>query len=234
MSRSDSALYVAFDYADPADARALIDRLDPRLCGVKIGKELFTAGGPVIVDYAVSRGFDVFLDLKFHDIPNTVAQACLAAARLGVGLINVHALGGRRMMSAAREALETLPERPALIAVTVLTSMERADLAELGLDSPVSDVVERLARLTHACGLDGVVCSAFEVSAMRALFGPQGVLVTPGVRPAGTDAGDQRRVATPAQALKNGASHLVIGRPITRAADPRAALEAIRAEMSGA
>ena len=222
---------VALDFADTASALALVARLDPGLCRLKVGKELFTLAGPDLVRTLVSRGFDVFLDLKFHDIPNTVAAACRAAAGLGVWMLNVHAAGGRRMMMAAQEALSGLPQRPYIIAVTVLTSMSAEDLIEVGVAGSPADQVLRLARLTQHCGLDGVVCSAQEAAMLRADLGAAFRLVTPGIRPAGTEAGDQRRVMTPAQARRAGATDLVIGRPITAAADPLAALRQINFEL---
>jgi orotidine-5'-phosphate decarboxylase len=231
MSVKQTKIIVALDYADAASALALVERLDPALCRVKVGKELFTAAGPELVRALVARGFDVFLDLKFHDIPNTVAAACRAAAGLGVWMLNVHAAGGRRMMTAAQQALAELPRPPLLIAVTVLTSMSAEDLGEVGVAGAPAEQVLRLARLTQACKLDGVVCSAQEAAMLRADLGADFRLVTPGIRPAGADAGDQRRVMTPAEALRAGATDLVIGRPITAAADPLAALKAIQTEI---
>ncbi len=193
------------------------------------------AAGPAFVQELVAQGYDVFLDLKFHDIPNTVAQACKAAARLGVWMMNVHASGGPRMMLAAREALESLPaqqRRPLLIAVTVLTSMGADELNAIGIATDAAQQVTRLARLTHAAGLDGVVCSAQEARVLRQTLGPDFCLVTPGIRPAGSAAGDQTRILTPQQALQAGADYLVIGRPITQAADPLAALIAIAQEIA--
>jgi orotidine-5'-phosphate decarboxylase len=227
-------IIVALDYADASAALALVARLDPALCRLKVGKELFTAAGPELVRTLVARGFEVFLDLKFHDIPNTVAAACRAAAGLGVWMMNVHASGGRRMMTAAQEALADLPQRPLLIAVTVLTSMSAEDLIEVGISAAPADQVLRLARLTQACKLDGVVCSAQEASLLRADVGADFRLVTPGIRPAGFDAGDQRRVMTPAEALRAGATDLVIGRPITAAADPLATLKQIQSDIQNA
>jgi orotidine-5'-phosphate decarboxylase len=227
-------IIVALDYADAASALALVERLDPALCRLKVGKELFTAAGPELVRTLVARGFEVFLDLKFHDIPNTVAAACRSAADLGVWMLNVHASGGRRMMIAAQEALAGLAQRPCLIAVTVLTSMNADDLAEVGVADAPADQVLRLARLTQACGLDGVVCSAQEASMLRADLGAEFRLVTPGIRPAGAETGDQRRVMTPTEALRAGATDLVIGRPITAAPDPLDALKRIQTEMQNA
>lgn len=231
---NSTKIIVALDFADAASALALAERLDPALCRLKVGKELFTAAGPDLVRALVARGFEVFLDLKFHDIPNTVAAACRAAAGLGVWMLNVHASGGRRMMTAAREALADLSKRPLLIAVTVLTSMAADDLAEVGVAGMPAEQVLRLARLTQACGLDGVVCSAQEAALLRAELGSGFRLVTPGIRPAGADAGDQRRVMTPIEALRAGASDLVIGRPVTAAPDPLASLKQIQTDIQHA
>lgn len=228
---NSTKIIVALDYADVAPALALVERLDPALCRLKVGKELFTAAGPELVRALVARGFDVFLDLKFHDIPNTVAAACRAAAGLGVWMMNVHASGGRRMMTAAQEALAGLSSRPLLIAVTVLTSMSAEDLAEVGIADAPADQVLRLARLTQGCKLDGVVCSAQEAAMLRASLGTGFRLVTPGIRPGGAEIGDQRRVMTPAEALHAGATDLVIGRPITAAADPLDALKRIQTDI---
>lgn len=228
---SGPRILVALDFPSAAPALALAHRLDPGQCRLKVGKELFTAAGPDLVLQLQALGFEVFLDLKFHDIPNTVAGAVRAAAELGVWMVNVHASGGRRMLLAAREALEKLPRRPLLIAVTVLTSLERSDLAEIGLDIDPLLQVERLARLTADCGLDGVVCSAQEAPRLRVACGGDFCLVTPGIRPVVAAAGDQRRVMTPAAALAAGADYLVIGRPITAAADPALALAQIAAEI---
>jgi orotidine-5'-phosphate decarboxylase len=231
---NSTKIIVALDYADATSALTLVERLDPALCRLKVGKELFTAAGPELVRALVARGFEVFLDLKFHDIPNTVAAACRAAAGLGVWMMNVHASGGRRMMDAAREALADLPHPPLLIAVTVLTSMSVEDLGEVGVADSPADQVLRLARLTQACKLDGVVCSAQEATLLRADLGTDFRLVTPGIRPAGADTGDQRRVMTPVEALRAGATDLVIGRPITAASDPLAALQQIRSDIQNA
>jgi orotidine-5'-phosphate decarboxylase len=231
---SSTKIIVALDYADAASALALVERLDSSLCRLKVGKELFTVAGPELVRALVARGFEVFLDLKFHDIPNTVAAACRAAAGLGVWMMNVHASGGRRMMTAAQEALAGLERRPLLIAVTVLTSMSAEDLGEVGVAGAPADQVLRLARLTQACKLDGVVCSAQEASMLRADLGTDFRLVTPGIRPAGSDVGDQRRVMTPTEAFRAGATDLVIGRPITGAADPLAALKQIQSDIHNA
>lgn len=224
---------VALDYPDAASARGFVARVRPDVCRLKVGKELFVAAGPDFVSELVDQGFAVFLDLKFHDIPNTTAQACKAAARLGVWMMNVHASGGPRMLAAAREALETgTGHRPLLIAVTVLTSMGEDELSAIGVgDSPEAQV-SRLARLTKDAGLDGVVCSAREATRLRSEIGRDFALVTPGIRPAGSDVGDQTRILTPAQALAAGSDYLVIGRPITQAADPLAALESIMQEIA--
>lgn len=222
---------VALDFPEAASALALVERLDPDLCRLKVGKELFCVAGPEFVRALVARRFDVFLDLKFHDIPNTVASACRVAASLGVWMLNVHASGGHRMMTAAREALADVPRPPLLIAVTVLTSMDANDLAETGVDASPADQVMRLARLARQSGLGGVVCSAREATGLRAELGHDFRLVTPGIRPAQADHGDQRRVMTPTEALRAGATDLVIGRPITGAPDPHAALLAINEEI---
>ncbi len=223
---------VALDYANAADALHNVDRLAPELCRLKVGKELFTRSGPELVREIIARGFDVFLDLKFHDIPNTVAQACRAAADLGVWMVNVHAQGGRKMLNAARAAVDDYgDQRPLLIAVTILTSLGEEDIAEVGLHGSPADNVLRLASLSQSCGLDGVVCSPLEVQSLRQQLGEDFRLITPGVRPVGAAQDDQRRVMTPAQAVAAGSSYLVIGRPITQAADPIAALRDINQEL---
>lgn len=229
---SDSRIIVALDYRDATEARAFVARLRPESCRLKVGKELFVAAGPAFVEELVARGFAVFLDLKFHDIPNTVAQACKAAARLGVWMMNVHAAGGPRMMQAAREALEDFSERPRLIAVTVLTSMGEEELRAIGIEANARQQVMLLASLAHDCGMDGVVCSAQEAPLLRPTLGPEFLLVTPGIRPAGSEVGDQNRILTPAQAIQAGSDYLVIGRPITQASDPLATLEAITREIN--
>lgn len=226
-----SPIIVALDFADEASALALVERLDPGLCRLKVGKEMFTRLGPAFVERLMKRGFDVFLDLKFHDIPNTVARACAAAAGLGVWMLNVHASGGRRMMEAAREALDGFAQRPLLIGVTILTSLSAEELSEIGFTGSPEENVRRLAALAQQSGLDGVVCSPREAAALRSERGDDFLLVTPGVRPAGADIGDQRRVMTPADAMRAGASYLVIGRPITAADDPLAALMEISSEL---
>lgn len=222
---SDSKrIIVALDYAAEAPALALVDQLDPGRCRLKVGKELFTRLGPSFVALLQRRGFEVFLDLKFHDIPNTVAAACAAAADLGVWMVNVHAAGGAKMMAAARECLDRLGEPPLLIGVTVLTSLDREDLASIGCPGSPEERVLALARLGHETGLDGIVCSPLEVEPVRAELGGAFLLVTPGVRPPGAAVGDQKRIMTPAQAVSAGADYLVIGRPITQAPDPMSAM----------
>ncbi|AUH50447.1 orotidine-5'-phosphate decarboxylase [Chromobacterium sp. ATCC 53434] len=226
-----SPVVVALDFADAAGALAFASRLDPSECRLKVGKELFTASGRSLVESLVARGFQVFLDMKFHDIPNTVAQACKAAAEAGVWMVNVHASGGRRMMEAAREALAGYSQRPLLIAVTVLTSMESSDLAEIGIDVSPQQHVLRLATLTRDCGLDGVVCSAQEAVMLKRELGGDFQLVTPGIRLVDGATDDQRRVMTPLAALEAGSDYLVIGRAITGAADPLATLRAINQDI---
>lgn len=226
---SDPRIIVALDHDGLDEALGLVDRIDPARCRLKVGKQLFTRSGPAAVTTLVERGFEVFLDLKFHDIPNTVANACRAATDLGAWMVNVHAQGGRRMMEAAREAVGDAG--PRLIAVTVLTSLGTEDLVELGLAGSPGDIVLRLAALAEAAGLDGVVCSPWEIAELRLEWGQDFLLVTPGIRPAAAGHGDQRRVMTPAEAIAAGSSYLVIGRPITAAKDPMAALVAIEGEM---
>ncbi len=227
-----SPVVVALDYEDQRAALNLVSQLDPALCRLKVGKEMFSHFGPDFVRELQQRHFDVFLDLKFHDIPNTVAKAVKAAADLGVWMVNVHASGGSRMMVAAREALQGFgADKPLLIAVTVLTSMEQADLLELGITLTPEQQVLKLAALTHQSGLDGVVCSAHEARALKQKFGQAFQLVTPGIRPAFAGADDQKRVMTPAEAVAAGVDYMVIGRPITKAVDPLAALQAIYQEL---
>ena len=228
---TDSRIVIALDYADPAKAIEFVQKLDPARCRLKVGKELFTRGGPQVVEALSKLGYDIFLDLKFHDIPNTVAQACLAAGDLGVWMVNVHALGGRKMMETAREALEKTSNPPLLIAVTVLTSMGEGDISEVGLTGSPEDNVRRLARLSQESGLDGVVCSPREVAMIREGQGTDFKLVTPGIRPSWAQKGDQTRVMTPAEAIQTGSDYLVIGRPITAADDPMAALLAVEQEL---
>lgn len=233
---SDPRIIVALDYAAPQSALEMAARLDPARCRVKVGKELFTAAGPALVEDLAVRGFGVFLDMKYHDIPNTVASACKAAARLGVWMLNVHASGGRAMLLAAREALDGLAARPKLIAVTLLTSLSGSDLADIGMQGSTEAVVLRLARLAQGAGADGVVCSAQEAQALRAACGAAFSLVTPGIRLADVSSApaqdDQKRIMTPRAAIAAGADYLVIGRPITQADDPLAVLERIQREMA--
>jgi orotidine-5'-phosphate decarboxylase len=226
-----SPLIVALDFPNRESAMALAAQLDPQQCRVKVGKELFTRCGPAIVEDLQGRGFEVFLDLKFHDIPNTTAMAVRAAAELGVWMVNVHCSGGLRMMAACRNELDKLAgPRPLLIGVTVLTSMERDDLVGIGLDVLPQAQVLRLASLAAEAGLDGLVCSAQEAPALKQTQ-PQLKLVTPGIRPAGSAADDQKRILTPAQALLAGADYLVIGRPISQASAPAQALAGVLAEL---
>ena len=232
MTMPDPKIVVALDYADAASALKLVDQLDPSLCRLKVGKELFTAAGPGFVETLVAKDFGVFLDLKFHDIPNTVAKACEAASRLGVWMLNVHASGGLAMMQAAKEGVARSGHSPLLIAVTVLTSMDQATLDQIGVTASLQDQVLNLARLTQRAGLHGVVCSAQEATMLRQALGDTFCLVTPGIRPADASLDDQNRVVTPAKALQMGSSYLVIGRPITQAPDPLAALQAIQREIS--
>lgn len=228
---SNKPILVAIDKPDAESALQLINQLDPNLCRIKIGKELFTAAGTEFVKDLVDRGFEIFLDLKFHDIPNTVAKAVKAAAELGVWMVNVHASGGAKMMAASKAALEGVEKPPLLIAVTVLTSMSEEELKALGVNTPLQDHVLNLAKMAKASGLDGVVCSAQEAAALKAELGAEFILVTPGVRPAGADVGDQTRVVTPEQAIKNGSDYLVIGRPITEAESPSVALTTIASSL---
>jgi orotidine-5'-phosphate decarboxylase len=227
-------LIVALDVPDAASAAKLVMRLGGACTWFKVGMELFTAVGPSVLEPILKAGHHVFLDLKFHDIPNTVAGAVRSAAGLGVHMVNVHAGGGPAMLSAARAALEGLSNPPELLAVTMLTSMDQAQVTAVGLEHSPKEQVELLAQMSLAAGISGFVCSAQEVSTLRTLTGPDGILVTPGIRPAGAAIGDQSRIATPAEALRNGASFLVVGRPITSAPDPVQAAEAILKEMAEA
>jgi len=228
---NDSSIIVALDFSSEQQALDLAIRLDPALCRVKVGKELFTAAGPQLVAKLMTLGFEVFLDLKYHDIPSTVANACKVAARMGVWMMNIHALGGRHMLLAARDAVPAGSSK--LIAVTLLTSMERSDLSEFGLEREPQELVTQLAGLARDCGLDGVVCSAHEAPGLRKTMGDSFCLVTPGIRPANVSVDEQKRVSTPRQAIENGADYLVIGRPITQAADPISTLLRLNDEISG-
>ncbi|MBL1259501.1 MAG: orotidine-5'-phosphate decarboxylase [Thiotrichaceae bacterium] len=225
---------VALDFSDAGEVLALVSGLEPNSCRLKVGKELYTHCGPALVERLVADGFDVFLDLKFHDIPNTVAGACGAAADLGVWMVNVHALGGRRMMEAAREAIAQKSHQPLLIAVTILTSMGESDLHEIGLSGSAKANVLRLAKLAEQSGLNGVVCSPLEVAVLNQQCAEEFNFITPGIRPAGAAVNDQKRITTPVDALSLGSNYLVIGRPITAAADPLAALQAINSDIQGA
>ncbi|CAK9885108.1 MAG: Orotidine 5'-phosphate decarboxylase [Candidatus Erwinia impunctatus] len=227
-----SPIVLALDYADLTSALTFVDGIDPQSCRLKVGKEMFTRFGPQLVQNLQQRGFDIFLDLKFHDIPNTVAKAVAAAADLGVWMVNVHASGGARMMSAARSALASFGnDAPLLIAVTVLTSMEAEDLHQLGIERSPADYALHLATLTKQCGLDGVVCSAHEAVALKTALGSDFILVTPGIRPSGCDAQDQRRVMTPLQAQQAGVDYMVIGRPVTQSVSPDATLQALLSSL---
>ncbi|AEJ00321.1 orotidine 5'-phosphate decarboxylase [Nitrosomonas sp. Is79A3] len=223
-------IIVALDFSSAEDALRLAEKLEPRFCRLKVGKELFTAAGPNLVEKLMLKGFDIFLDLKFHDIPNTVANACKVAANLGVWMINVHALGGRKMLLAAREAIAQGSTK--LIAVTLLTSMDENDLADIGLQGNPEQIVVRLARLTKDCALDGVVCSALEAANLRHQIGEDFCLVTPGIRPLNDRADDQKRITTPRQAIQKGSNYLVIGRPITQANDPLLMCQQLNSEIS--
>jgi orotidine-5'-phosphate decarboxylase len=239
MIANTPRVFVALDFDNPMHALGFADRVDPRTCGLKVGKELYVLAGPEPVRWMVERGFSVFLDLKFHDIPNTVARACAAAVRLGVRMMNVHASGGREMLAAAREAVTTAAHatgRPAplLLGVTVLTSLGDAQLRELGHGESAAERVMRLAQLARDCGLDGVVCSAQEAPALRQAFGASFALVTPGIRLADAARDDQTRIVTPEAAVANGADYIVVGRPVTRAADPVATLAAINRSIGAA
>jgi orotidine-5'-phosphate decarboxylase len=231
MLPSKNRLAVALDYPDADQAMKLVDALGQTCQWFKVGMELYYAAGNIIIHQLRDRGFDVFLDLKLHDIPNTVAGAVRSATHAGAGLLTIHASGGAAMMAAAAEAGKA-PGSPRLLAVTVLTSMDANQLAGTGITASPADQVLRLAKLATQSGIDGFVCSAEEVAAVRAATGPDTLLVIPGIRPAGADIGDQKRIATPAQAIASGASMLVVGRPITQAADPAAAAAAILEEIA--
>jgi len=231
-----SPIVVALDYPTMAQSIEMAKRLDPSQCRVKVGKELFTTAGPVILDELHKLGFDIFLDLKFHDIPNTVANAVSAAAKAGVWMVNVHATGGRRMMEASANALQSLAsqtgkDKTLLIAVTVLTSMDQSDLVEIGIDSTPEQHVSRLAKLAQSSGMDGVVCSAQESKLLSTELGKDFVLVTPGIRPVGSAQGDQKRIMTPQDAMEAGSHYLVMGRPITQSQDPIAVLTSVNQSL---
>lgn len=229
----DPKVVVALDFDNKSDALSFVDKIQPSECRLKVGKEMFTHFGPEFVKHLTDKGFDVFLDLKFHDIPNTVAKAVKAAADLGVWMVNVHASGGRKMMEKAVDALVPYGDKaPLLIAVTVLTSMGSEDLLELGITKSPAEQVLALAELTKASGLDGVVCSAWEAESLKKTLGEDFKLITPGIRPAGASTDDQKRIMTPEEAMNVGVDYLVIGRPITKAEDPLAVLKAINASLA--
>ena len=229
---SNPKIIVALDYPSETQALQLVDQLDSELCRLKVGKEMFTHLGPAFVEKLQNKGFDVFLDLKYHDIPNTVAKACTAAADLGVWMLNVHASGGRRMMEAAANAIANHQNKPLLIAVTVLTSMSQQDLNELGVTSTPAEQALKLAILAQTSGLQGVVCSAQEAALMRLNLADDFLLVSPGIRPAGSKEDDQRRIMTPLDAINAGSNYLVIGRPITQSENPLETLRTINSEIS--
>lgn len=229
--QDSNKIIIALDFTEANQARMLLKQLTPELCRVKIGKALFTTAGPSFLRECIDLGFDVFLDLKYHDIPNTVAQACEAAAKLGVWMVNVHAFGGLQMLKAARHAIDSCAHKPLLIGVTVLTSMDNASLNEIGVQTNTEQTVLSLAKLARQASLDGLVCSAQETAMLREQFGPDWCLVTPGIRPAG-ESDDQKRVMTPPDAIKAGSSYLVIGRPITKAANPLEALTNIHLSIN--
>ena len=229
----EARVIVALDFDDAAKAMALVDKLDPAACKLKVGKEMFTLFGPEFVKSLIAKGFDIFLDLKFHDIPNTVAKACKAAAEMGVWMVNVHASGGMEMMKAAKNAIAgSSHPQTKLIAVTVLTSMDQAQLNDVVPEVSPAEQVKKLAQLTAGSGLDGVVCSAKEAVMLRETHTDDFLLVTPGIRPAGADVGDQKRVMTPVDAIDAGVSYLVMGRPITQAENPLAALQAVNQSLA--
>jgi orotidine-5'-phosphate decarboxylase len=230
MTPTISPIIVALDFPDSKSALALAAKIDAKQCRLKIGKELFTRAGPDIVHELQKMGFDVFLDMKFHDIPNTVSGACRAAADLGCWMINVHASGGRSMLEAAAEAVNQSSHKPLLIAVTILTSLDDQSLQEIGFNEGTKVMTQRLANLAKQAGLDGVVSSAHDIALTKQNQGGEFLVVTPGIRPVGSAVGDQARVATPQSAVAQGADYLVIGRPVTQADNPQAALEAIVAE----
>jgi len=232
MRLCTSPIIVALDASSAAEAFSLADRLSPTLCRLKVGKELFTAAGPQVVEGLQKRGFDVFLDLKFHDIPNTVGAACRVAAQLGVWMVDVHTSGGPAMLDAARKAVDTVSQPPLLVGITVLTSLNANDLESIGMKGAVQDNVYRLALLAQQHGLDGVVCSAAEASFLRASLSDRFQLVTPGIRPVGSAVDDQVRVVTPADAMRLGSNYLVIGRPITQSTDPVFTLQHIVDSLS--
>ena len=227
LSTDPKPVIVALDFDRPEACIAFARQLNPELCQIKVGKELFTASGCSLVESLINMGFRLFLDLKYHDIPNTVAKACKVAAQMGVWMVDVHALGGRRMMEAAKEAIDSCTHKPLLIGVTILTSMDAQDLNDIGITQSPEQMVLRLAKLAQASALDGVVCSAQEAVLLRQHLGDDFILVTPGIRLDTTSQDDQRRVMTPEMALAAGATYLVMGRPITGAKNPVALLNQI-------
>ena len=231
---TESRIIVPLDYSDQNQVFELVDKFEPSMCKLKVGKELFTATGPKLIDKLMTRGFDIFLDLKFHDIPTTVAKACCAAASLGIWMVNVHAMGGQKMLALVREEIDKLRYKPLVIAVTVLTSMNESDLKQLGINCTVQEQVLKLATLAKNTGLDGIVCSALEATMMRKEFGKEFCLVTPGIRPSGSKQDDQSRIMTPREAISAGSDYLVIGRPITQSPDPLQALININEEINTA
>jgi orotidine-5'-phosphate decarboxylase len=228
----DPKIIVALDFPEQNQALEFVRRMDPGSCRLKVGNELFTSAGPAFVEELSRHGFEVFLDLKYHDIPNTVSKAVSAAAKLGIWMLNVHALGGKDMMLAAREAVDSAVKRPYLVAVTVLTSLAQNDIDNIGIQRPLAEFVDGLTAVALQCGLDGVVCSAEEAPALRASVGQAPLLITPGIRPQWAAADDQQRIVTPQRALADGASYLVIGRPITRHEDPAEAIRLINASIA--
>ena len=234
VALTDAKVIIALDFDTESQVLALVEQLDPKDCRLKVGKELFTRFGPAIVERLVDQGFDVFLDLKFHDIPNTVAKACLAAADLGVWMVNVHASGGPKMLEHTQNQLSQLSHAPKLIAVTILTSMDQAQLDRVVGHTTVNDQVLKLATMTRKFGLDGVVCSAQEATMLKQALGKGFTLVTPGIRPKGASQDDQSRIVTPSQAITDGVDYMVIGRPITKASNPVTALAAINSEIAAA
>lgn len=227
-----SRVIVALDFSSATEALAFVSILSPSQCRLKVGFELFTNAGPTLVEALVRKGFDVFLDLKFHDIPHTVARACEAAARLGVWMLNVHTLGGHDMLQAARTAIDAGAHRPLLIGVTLLTSHGAQDIAAIGLDNEPGAQVLRLASLAKRAGLDGVVSSAQEASSLRMAYGADFCLVTPGIRLETQHRDDQQRVLSPTAAIRAGSDYLVVGRPITQAPDPLDMLTEINRQVN--
>ncbi len=232
MSNKDLKIIIALDFSDSSAAWKLIDQLDSKKCRLKVGKEMFTLLGPSFVEKIISKGFDVFLDLKFHDIPNTVSKASAICADLGVWMINIHCAGGKAMMERTMELLENRAYRPLVTGVTVLTSLDSSQILEVGISTSIEDHVSKLAKLAESCGLDGIVCSPYEVSRIREERKSSFLLVTPGIRPKFFDKNDQSRIMTPEKAILAGADYLVIGRPITQSKNPSKALEDLYLEIN--